>query len=171
MRCSDEAAKLLIQQHLKLKLVMRRQHFLFNLLNFLYFRKRDYKDGFSFESNPLFMFTTIPYIVFSEVYFFGQKRYFITLKQQVVAAFALEQRNETLYISNLAVSPFYRRIGVATYLLNYAVALAKQLGKSALELSVNKANTPALKLYKKYGFVKKKERINSYLLRLNIITD
>jgi ribosomal protein S18 acetylase RimI-like enzyme len=34
--------------------------------------------------------------------------------------------------------------------------------------SVTKANSPALKLYKKYGFRKKKEGINSYILRKDV---
>lgn len=114
------------------------------------------------------MFIVIPYIVFSEVYFFRQRRYFVTLEQQTVGVFAIEDRTEALYISNLAVSPFYRRIGVATYLLNYATMMARQLDKRILELSVNKANTPALKLYKKYGFRRKKQSINSYILRKDV---
>jgi ribosomal protein S18 acetylase RimI-like enzyme len=114
------------------------------------------------------VFTVIPYIVFSEVYFFRQRRYFVTVKQQIVGVFALEERTRVLYISNVAISPFYRRIGVATYLLDHAAALARQLDKSILELSVNKVNTPALKLYRKYGFTKKKARINSYILRKDV---
>jgi ribosomal protein S18 acetylase RimI-like enzyme len=114
------------------------------------------------------MFIVIPYIVFSEVYFFGQRRCFVTLGQQIVGVFAVEDRTEALYISNLAVSPFYRRIGVATYLLNYATAMARHLGLSILELSVNKANTPALRLYKKCDFRRKKESINSYILRKDV---
>ncbi|MGA2768677.1 MAG: GNAT family N-acetyltransferase [Candidatus Bathyarchaeia archaeon] len=159
---------LTVQRYFQLKPVTWRQHFLFNLLNFLYFRKRDYREGFSIESNPLFVFTVIPYIVFSEVYFFRQRRYFVTVKQQIVGVFALEERTRVLYISNVAISPFYRRIGVATYLLDHAAALARQLDKSILELSVNKVNTPALKLYRKYGFTKKKARINSYILRKDV---
>lgn len=122
-----------VHRYFRLKPVSRRQHFLFNLLNFLYFRKRDYRKGFSIESNPLFIFIVIPYIVFSEVYFFGQRRYFVTLEQQIVGVFAVEDRTEALYISSLAVSSFYRRIGVATYLLNYATALAGQLDMSVLD--------------------------------------
>ena len=114
------------------------------------------------------MFIVIPYVLFSEVYFFRQRRYFIAVKQQIVGVLAFEDGTEGLYISNLAVSPFYRRIGVATYLLNYTTALARQLNKNILELSVNKMNTPALKLYMKYGFGKKKEGFSSYILRKDV---
>jgi len=171
LKPGNEAAELAIQQYFSLKPVTRRQHFLFNLLNFLYFRKRDYRKGFSIESSPLFLFILIPYVVFSEVYFFRHVRYFVTLGQQVIGVFAFEDRTEVLYISNLAVSPNYRKIGVATYILNHAVALAKQLNKSAIELSVNKANLPALKLYKKYGFRKLKEGASSYILRKDVVAE
>ena len=114
------------------------------------------------------MFIIIPYIVFSEVYFFRQRRYFVTLKQQIVGVIAFQDRTEALYISNLSVSPFYRRIGVATYLLNRAAKLTRQFGLSVIELSVNKANTPALNLYEKYGFKKKGERFSSYILNKDV---
>lgn len=111
------------------------------------------------------MLIIVPYVLFSEIYFFEQERYFATIEKQIVGVLALENRTNTLYISNLAVSPFYRRMGVATYLLDFAVGLARQLGSSPLELSVNKANAPALRLYTKQGFKKQAEKINSYILR------
>jgi ribosomal protein S18 acetylase RimI-like enzyme len=64
----------------------------------------------------------------------------------------------------VAVSPFYRKIGVATYILNHAHMMARQLGKSALELSVLKTNLPALRLYRKSGFREKKEKRRSLIL-------
>ena len=161
-------SSLTVTERLRLTPVRRREHLLFNLLNFVYFRKRDYSRGFSIESNPFFTFTVVPYTVFSEVYFFRQARYFAKLEQQVVGVLALEGRIGTLYVSSLAVSPFFRRNGVATFLLNRATALARQLGLGGLELSVNKRNTPALKLYERYGFRKKAEGFNSYVLRKDL---
>jgi len=155
-------------QRFRLKPVPKRQHLLFNMLNFLYFRRSDYSRGFSLESSPLFMFIIVPYVLFSEIYFFGQKRYFVTIEKQIVSVLALENRTNVLYISNLAVSPFYRRMGMATYLLGFAVGLARQHDKNALELSVNKANTPALRLYAKQGFRKEGERYSSYVLRKDV---
>ncbi len=114
------------------------------------------------------MFVVVPYVLFSEIYFFRQKRYFITVEKQTVGVLALEDRTSTLYISNLAVSSLYRRMGAATYLLSFTVGLAKQQGKNALELSVNKANTPALRLYAKQGFKKEGERYRSYVMRKDI---
>lgn len=164
----NEAIELAIRQSFKIESVKGPQHFLFNWLNFLYFRKKGYENGFSIESSPLAAFVVIPYVMFSEVYFLRQRRYFVTLKQEILGVVALQQKTETLYISNLAVSPLHRRIGVATYTLDCATLVARQLGKDFLELSVNKRNTPALRLYTKSGFRLEEERMRSYVLRKNI---
>jgi ribosomal protein S18 acetylase RimI-like enzyme len=116
------------------------------------------------ESHPLGLFIVIPYIMFSEAYFFRRKRYFTILKQQIVGTLALQEKADTLNIINLAASPFYRKIGVATYMLDFSATVAKRLHKNSLELSVLKANTPALKLYVKSGFRKKKEKRRSFIL-------
>ncbi len=157
-----------VQKYLQINPAKGRQHFLFNLLNFLYFRKSDYKNPLSIESHPLSLFVAIPYVMFTEAYFFRQKRCFITREQQIVGILALQERTDTLYVSSLAVSPFYRKIGVATYILNYAAMMAGRLHKDALELSVVKANTPALRLYRKYGFRQEKEKRRSFILRKNL---
>jgi ribosomal protein S18 acetylase RimI-like enzyme len=106
--------------------------------------------------------------MFTEAYFFKRKRYFVTLKQQIVGILALQEKDDSLYVSSLAVSPFYRKIGVATHILNYATIVTRQLHKNALELSVLKVNTPALRLYKKNGFRKKEERRRTFILRKNV---
>ena len=120
------------------------------------------------ENHPLGMFIVIPYITFSEAYFFRQNRYLIILKQQIVGTLALREKADALYIVILAVSPVYRKIGVATHMLNYSATVAKRLHKKSLELSVLKANTPALKLYMKSGFRKKKEKRRSFVLTKNV---
>jgi ribosomal protein S18 acetylase RimI-like enzyme len=48
--------------------------------------------------------------------------------------------------------------------VEHANVTAGQLHKSAVELSVLKTNTPALKLYEKHGFRKKQERRRSLIL-------
>lgn len=146
------------------------KHLLFNWLNFLYFRKRGYERGFSIESGPLgvAVVMVIPYVMFSEVYFWRQRRYFAIMRQQIVGLIALEERAETLYVSNLAVSPLFRRIGVASYVLSYVALKARKLGKKALELSVNKANIPAIRLYIEYGFRLRAEKPRTFILRREI---
>jgi ribosomal protein S18 acetylase RimI-like enzyme len=151
--------------HLQVRPVLKREHFLFNLLNFMYFRKIDYKDRFPIESNPLSLFIVVPYVLFLEAYFFRQERYFLAIEKQTVGVLTLQEKKETLFIKSLAVSALYRKIGIATHALNHAKLVASQLHKTALELSVLKTNTPALRLYRKYGFRKKEERRRSIILR------
>jgi len=155
---------------LQIRSIRTREHLLFNFLNFLYFRKNDCNNCFLIENHPLFMFIVIPYIVISEVYFFRQRRYFITQKQQIVGLFALREKPEAVYIVNLAVSPFHRKLGVATQALNYSAKIAQLLHKGDLELSVLKANSPALRLYLKYGFTKKKEKRRLVILKKDLTT-
>lgn len=109
--------------------------------------------------------TAIPYILAMEVILFRAKRYFVKLKEQVVGMFVIREKPEALYINSLAVAPEYRRLGIATYILNYANKLAKQLDKKWLELSVLKVNIPALRLYMKVGFAEKKEKKLSLILK------
>jgi ribosomal protein S18 acetylase RimI-like enzyme len=157
-----------LQQHFRIRPVRTPEHSLFNLLNFLYFMKSDYNYPLLIERPPLSLFVCIPYVLFSEIYFFGQKRYFVILGEQIVGVIALQENVEGLYVASLAVSPFYRKIGIATYMLNWAELMANHLCLGALELSVSKANRPALRLYLKLGFRKKKEKRRSFVLRKDI---
>jgi ribosomal protein S18 acetylase RimI-like enzyme len=155
----------MVNQALKIRTVQRKEYFLFNLLCFLYFKRSDFEDPFSIEAHPLGIFIVILYVFFAEVYFFRSQRCFVTLGQRIVGLVALQQRTETMYISVLASHPFYRRIGVASFALNHAVALARKLGKTSLELTVLKTNKPALKLYSKVGFHPEKEKRRSYVFQ------
>jgi len=125
------------KQGLEIRPVRTREHFLFNLLNFLYFRRAD-GVRFLLEGGPLGIVVVIPYVALSEVYFFKQWRYFVVLEHRVVGVIALRDDINTVYISSLAVSPDYRRIGIATFALNHAAAIACKLSKEALELAVLK---------------------------------
>jgi ribosomal protein S18 acetylase RimI-like enzyme len=74
-----------------------------------------------------------------------------------------------LYISSLAVSPDCRRVGIATYALNQAAAIASKFCKEALELAVLKKNTPAVGLYERRGYRVEEEKRRSFILRKKII--
>jgi ribosomal protein S18 acetylase RimI-like enzyme len=156
------------RQSLEIRPVRTREHFLFNLLNFLYFRRAD-GVRFLMEGGPFAVFVVIPYVMLAEVYFFKQRRYFILLKHQVVGVLALQEQINTLYISSLAVSPDRRRIGIATYALNHAAVIACRLRKEALELAVLKKNTPAVRLYERHGYRVEEEKRRSFILRKQII--
>ena len=56
------------------------------------------------------------------------------------------------YISNVAVSPQYRRRGVADALIAELIERAKKLELSFVTLEVRQSNTPARTLYRKHGF-------------------
>jgi ribosomal protein S18 acetylase RimI-like enzyme len=155
-------------QGLEIRPVRTREHFLFNFLNFLYFRRAD-GVRFLMEGGPFGIFVVIPYVALSEVYFFKQWRYFIVLGHRVVGVLALRDDIRTLYISSLAVSPDCRRIGIATYALNHAAAIACKLCKEALELAVLKKNIPAVRLYERRGYRVEEEKRRSFLLRKQII--
>jgi ribosomal protein S18 acetylase RimI-like enzyme len=121
------------------------------------------------ESGPFAMFVVIPYVVFSEVYFFKQWRYFIVLERRIVGVLALREEIRTLYISSLAVSPDRRRIGIATYALDQAAMIASKLRKEALELAVLKKNTPAIRLYERHDYRVEEEKKRSFILRKQIM--
>lgn len=64
------------------------------------------------------------------------------------------------YITNIAVKKEYRKMGVATSLLEFLIKTEKDLAFISLE--VRKSNSAAISLYNKFGFKKKGERKNFY---------
>jgi len=128
----------------------------------LYFRR---SAAHALETRPVSTFIIIPYVFFSEVYFFRSPRYFVTIGQRIVGLVALHENGESMFISVLASHPLYRRMGVASFILNHAVMLARKLGKTSLELAVLKKNKPAWKLYDDFGFHLKEEKRQSYVLQ------
>ena len=59
---------------------------------------------------------------------------------------------EELYIRKIAVHPRYRRLGIASTLINRAVAAGVEADATRAVLEVAAANSAAVKLYKKRGF-------------------
>ena len=55
-------------------------------------------------------------------------------------------------LTNLAVSPKYRRRGIAEKLIDALIAKAKELSLAFVTLEVRVTNTPASNLYRKTGF-------------------
>ena len=56
------------------------------------------------------------------------------------------------YISNVAVSPKCRRMGIADALINELLRRAEALELAFVTLEVRESNTPARSLYSKHGF-------------------
>jgi ribosomal-protein-alanine N-acetyltransferase len=70
------------------------------------------------------------------------------------------------HVTNLAVSDKYRRMGIATGLLNKALDIAKGLKIGSIFLEVRESNVAAKKLYSKFGF-KEIGRRKSYYHKTN----
>ena len=66
------------------------------------------------------------------------------------------------YITNIAVFPEFRRMGVATALLERVFSLAGDRGLSFVSLEVRPGNEAALNLYKKLGFKEEGRRRDFY---------
>jgi len=150
-------------QLLRIRTVKRKEHFLFNLLCFLYFKR---SAAHSMESSPAGVLIIIPYVLFAEAYFLQSLRYFVAIGQRIVGLVAYQENKEALFISVLATHPFYRKMGVASFILDHAVMLAKKLDRTSIELAVLKKNQPAMRLYDKIGFHLKQEKRQSYVLKL-----
>lgn len=58
---------------------------------------------------------------------------------------------KTLYVDDLCVDSSFRKMGIATALMDAAVAYGRQKGCYDLELNVWEFNSDALAFYKKYG--------------------
>ena len=66
------------------------------------------------------------------------------------------------YISNVAVSPEYRRQGIGDRLIEQLVARANGLQLAFITLEVRRSNIPAIELYQKQGFSTVGMRKNYY---------
>jgi ribosomal protein S18 acetylase RimI-like enzyme len=66
-----------------------------------------------------------------------------------------EEANRDEYlVSHIAVAPEFRRRGIATQLLDFAEAEAKEQGFQKLVLEVEINNSSAIALYEKFGFTR-----------------
>ena len=81
-----------------------------------------------------------------------------SLAGYIVLSTVLDEGN----IDNVAVSPEFRRSGVADALVRDAVARSRELGLAFLMLEVRAGNEPAIALYRKHGFLEVGRRKNYY---------
>ena len=66
------------------------------------------------------------------------------------------------YISNVAVSPECRRLGIADKLIESLIKRANERNLSFVTLEVRESNLPAIELYRKFGFSDVGMRRNYY---------
>jgi ribosomal protein S18 acetylase RimI-like enzyme len=143
---------------LMLKRVAIRDHLAFDLIEFNAFRKSEKSSALEFPMPTISVpFVVIPYLAALEVILFHERRYFVMLDNRIVGIFAIEPKDNSLVISNLAVVPEARKHGVGTYILDQICHMATKQGLRSLRLRVLKKNIPAQILYNRFGFRKRKE--------------
>lgn len=69
--------------------------------------------------------------------------------KKLVGFIHIEKHYEVIDIINIVVDPLYRKMNIATTLINYIVVT---LDSERILLEVRDDNYPAIKLYKKLGF-------------------
>jgi len=67
-----------------------------------------------------------------------------------------------VFITNIAVTKSFRRMGIASLLLNTLIEKCREENAQYLTLEVRKSNISAIKLYEKIGFSKAGERRDFY---------
>jgi len=141
-----------ISNILTIESVDRRRFLMFDFQEFQFFWNSE-NGGAMFLGNSglLKPLIAIPYMLLAEIYNTRRKRYFVKLGDYTAAIFVLLARGDTLRVSALAVSPDHRRRGVGLFILEWAEKLCKQMKIKWLQLSVLKSNTPAQRLYQKFG--------------------
>ena len=84
------------------------------------------------------------------------------IKGEVAGYIGVHTVLDESYIANVAVSGAFRRMGVASKLLESAENKVREKGCSFISLEVRVSNGPAIKLYEKHGYISQGERKNFY---------
>ena len=99
-----------------------------------------------------------------EAYRLGTKFFIAENSKQLMGYIGIKAIIDEGYITNVAVYPQYRGIGVATALINKVFDFAKEKGLSFVSLEVRASNTAAVSLYEKTGFKEEGRRKDFYRL-------
>lgn len=136
---------------------------------FEFFRKSEYGNVLGLGSPPvLSSFATVPYMLWMAFLGRGSSKYLVLINESPVGVINFQPRSDALYVSSLAVAPNCRGRGIGSCMLHFAEDMAKKAGKSWLELTVMKVNTPAQRLYVRLGFRLKEEKHFSFVLKKRI---
>ena len=93
--------------------------------------------------------------------------YNIVGNEKGVMLYGWEHCFEVLYVSDIWVEPKYRKQGVATALIKYAIQKQREIDANAVTmLYVLKNNQPALNLYNKLGFIKQADKEDTASLEM-----
>lgn len=99
-----------------------------------------------------------------EAYRLGTKFFVAESDKNLMGYIGIKAVIDEGYITNVAVYPNYRGIGVATALINKVFDYAKEKGLSFVSLEVRASNTAAVSLYEKTGFKEEGRRKDFYRL-------
>jgi ribosomal protein S18 acetylase RimI-like enzyme len=145
------------------------QRLAFGYFTFEFFRKSEYGNVLWLGSpQVLSWFAAVPYLFWTVFLSRGLSRYFVMMDRSPVGVFAFRQKSDALYVGSVAVAPNYRGRGIGSFILCFAEEIARKAGKRWLELTVMKVNTPAQKLYVRFGFTLKEEKRYSFVLKKKI---
>jgi ribosomal-protein-alanine N-acetyltransferase len=98
-------------------------------------------------------------------YLFDGKAHYYVAKwmKKIVGFLGVWNEQDKLHIVNIAVHPSYRKRGVGSQLMEFAISLAKKGKKREIYLEVKQSNKVAQKLYKKFGFTENGKIPNYYI--------
>lgn len=81
------------------------------------------------------------------------------LKLNTGKAQSEEMPEDHLEIERIYIRPPYKKKGIGTHLMNWALAQAKAQGKTAVWLGVWEHNDPAQAFYRKHGFIRQGQHV------------
>lgn len=85
----------------------------------------------------------------------------------IIAFLSIEVHHEDveyIYLDDLSVTDLYRNQGIGTSLIKRAEAYAEEISISKIYLHVEKTNTSALRLYRRFGYGIEEEQGTRYLM-------
>ncbi|MEO6731164.1 MAG: GNAT family N-acetyltransferase [Ferruginibacter sp.] len=83
----------------------------------------------------------------------GGHIFFAKLNEEIAGTFALLKEQDNVYeLSKMAVSEKFQGMKIGNRMMEYCIAMAKELNAAKIILYSNTKLHPAIHLYKKYGF-------------------
>lgn len=86
----------------------------------------------------------------------------------LVAAYCNDERQRIAYITSVSVLKDWTGKGIAAGLMHRCIEHAKSLGMRQIGLEVAGKNSPAIKLYRRFGFVAESENSPFVSMNLNL---
>lgn len=82
--------------------------------------------------------------------------------EHAIAFIGLSMRHTSLHVTNIATIPDYQKQGIASFLIESIIEIAKQLERAKITLEVRMSNEGAKRLYRKIGFKDGRIKRNYY---------